>query len=203
MDTQAELRAYYEEEARLGERGPLRGRRLELRNDFIELLASEGRRSVVDFGAGPGFDAEGFLAAGHAYLGLDLAVGNAVLAAQAERCVVPGSILAPPLRANSFDAGWSMSTLMHLTEAQASDALLAMAAVLRPGAPLLVGQWGGGLGDQIDDARIPGQRRLFSLRSADLNRELLSAIGTIGDEQIWAVGPAGWNYFVATVRLPD
>jgi hypothetical protein len=47
------LRAYYEEEARLRMRKPVAGRRVGLRDDFVSLLNAEGRRSVVDFGAGP------------------------------------------------------------------------------------------------------------------------------------------------------
>lgn len=115
MDSvQQSLRAYYEEEARLRLRKPVTGRRVELRDEFLTLLRAEGRRSVVDFGAGPGRDGEALVIEGLDYVGLDLANANGVLAAERGITVVQGSVDAPPIRAESFDAGWSMSTLMHI-----------------------------------------------------------------------------------------
>src|SRR5215218_5776503 len=140
---QAELRSYYEEEARSRRRTPPTGPRLGVRDAFVALLHAERRRSIVDFGAGPGQDGEAFAAAGLDFVGLDLAHANAVLAAERGMRVVQGSISAPPFRDGSFDAGWSMSTLMHHREDEIPATLSAMTAVLRPGAPFLVGVWGG------------------------------------------------------------
>lgn len=201
MDFQADLKAYYEEEARQRWRGPLKGRRLELRTSFLQMLGGEGRQSVVDFGCGPGGDAAGFIDAGFDYVGIDLAVGNARLAAEQEITVVPASIAAPPLRAGSFDVGWSMSTIMHIPEPGVGAAITAMASVLRPGSPFLIGLWGGTQGNHIDDTKQPGQRRLFSLRSPERNRELLAAAGTIERDEVWdAAGPDDWNYQVFQLR---
>ena len=79
---QADLRSFYEEEARQGLRGPLKGERVELRTRCLDLLKKEARVSVVDLGSGPGRDASAFLEAGHTYVGIDLAHGNGVLAAR-------------------------------------------------------------------------------------------------------------------------
>jgi len=199
------LRNYYEEEARQGTRTrPPAGRRLALRDEFIGQLQAEGRRNVVDLGAGPGRDASGFLDAGISYVGLDLAHGNSVSAAERNVTVVHGSLTAPPLRPASFDAGWSMSTLMHFPEAHVPTALAAMVTVLAPGAPLVVAQWGGSLGDLVDDTELPGQQRLFSLRSFERNCELIAAAGALEHKDLWHdVGPEGWEYHVVRVRLPD
>lgn len=113
MDSvQQNLRAYYEEEARLRLRKPVTGRRVELRDEFLTPLRAERRRSVVDFGAGPGRDGEAFVTAGLDFVGLDLAHANGVLAAERGITVVQGPVDAPPCRAEFFDAGWSISTLM-------------------------------------------------------------------------------------------
>ena len=198
----ADLRSYYEEEARLAARGPLRGRRLELRAQFVEQLVAEQRSSVIDFGAGPGRDAVGFHDAGISYVGLDLAHGNGVIAAQSDTIVMQASIDAPPLRQASFDAGWSMSTLMHVPDPDVPTALKALVAPLAPGAPMLFGLWGGTVGDHIDERGLDGQRRLFSLRSLDRNRELFKSIGHVEREELWDVGDrSGWEYQVFLMRI--
>lgn len=201
QDTETHLRSYYEEEARRGLRKELVGRRVSERNDFIALLRDEARASMLDFGAGPGGDVGGFVDAGLTCVGLDLALGNGQLAAKKGLTVVQASIAAPPIRPASFQAGWSMSTLMHVPDDQVPATVVAMAASLEPGAPLFVGQWGGGLGVQIDDHNIDGEQRLFSLRSFAKNRELLEAVGHIERAEVWPIGDDAWEYHLVLVRV--
>ena len=143
-DPVADLRRYYETEAELRRRrGPVRrGLRREVRAEFLDLLAAERRHSVLELGAGPGRDGEAFAAAGHHHVGLDLAHGNGRLAAEVGLTVVQASITAAPVRPGSFDAGWSMSTLMHLPPFDAGVALGELVGALRPGSPAVLGQWG-------------------------------------------------------------
>lgn len=201
-DISADLRSYYEEEARRGLRKELVGRRVSMRTEYIEQLHKESRTSVIDFGAGPGGDVEGFVGAGLRCVGLDLAHGNGVLAATRGLAVIQASIDAPPIKPASFQAGWSMSTLMHIPEVAVPATLSAMAAVLEPGAPLFVGLWGGGQGDQIDVDAIEGEQRLFSLRSFDRNRELLQTVGQMERSEAWPVRSGAWDYHLFVVRVP-
>ena len=194
------LRAYYEEEARLRLRKPVAGRRVELRDDFVSLLNAEGRRSVVDFGAGPGRDGEAFVAAGFDFVGLDLAYANTVLASERGVDVVQGSLDAPPFRQGSFDAGWSMSTLMHVSTDDAPETLSSMIASLRAGAPLLVGMWGGDQGDIIGEFGLDGHPRFFSLRPFDVNLRLFAACAEIERATTWDLGPDEWQYQVFQLR---
>ena len=194
------LRAYYEEEARLRLRKPVTGGRVELRDEFVSLLDAERRRSVVDFGAGPGRDGEAFVAAGLDFIGLDLAHANTVLAAERGVCVVQGSIDAPPFRQGTFDAGWSMSTLMHIRADDVPRTLTAMTASLRPGAPLFVGVWGGDHGDINGELGLDGHQRFFSLRPFDVNLQLFAACGEVERATTWDLGPDEWQYQVFQLR---
>lgn len=196
----ADLRSFYEKEAELGLRGPLRGRRVEARNNYVSLLRNEGRSRVLDLGAGPGGDARGFLDAGIGFVGVDLALGNARIAAANGVSVVASSISAPPFRPRSFDAGWSMSTFMHVPESEAAEVAAAMAEPLRPGAPLMVGVWGGSRRDEIERTKLPGEQRLFSLRSGVHNQTLLEAAGDTEHLETWDIGPDGWEYQLFLVR---
>lgn len=195
-----DLRSYYEAEARQRSRLALRGRRNEVREEFLELLAAEGRRSVGEFGAGPGLDGERFVEAGHRYVGCDLAHGNALLADERGVTVVTADVTALPFPDGAFEAGWSMSTLMHLPESRLPDALRELVRVLQPGAPLLIGMWGGAVGDVISDRDIPGERRLFSLRPYERNRELFSAAADVEWSTTWDPTPETWTYQLFRLR---
>ncbi len=194
------LRAYYEEEARQGLRSTsVTGPRLDLRNRFIARLENEGRSRVVDFGAGPGRDCAGFDEAGFQVTGLDLALANGVAARRAGLTVIHGSVLAPPFRPAAFDAGWSMSTLMHLPADDMATAVHAMAAALTPGAPLQVGLWGGETSERVDES-IAGHRRRFFSRPLDLNRSILESVGSVEDAEEWDLGETG-KYQALSVRV--
>jgi SAM-dependent methyltransferase len=206
METDDDLRSFYEAEAKLGTRGTPTGRRVDLRARYIELLASEGRRSVVDFGAGPGTDGPAFVEAGLDYVGVDLAHGNGVLARDRGLTVLQGSVITPPLRPRSFEAGWSMSTLMHLKATEFQPALTAMVALLTPGSPFLIGTWGGRDEDLVvvDESKIDGQRRDFHLRTYDENRHLFASVCPIEHEDRWDSDSGGtWeDYQIFQLRVP-
>jgi SAM-dependent methyltransferase len=173
---------------------------VQLRAEFIDLLRREVRAGVVDIGAGPGLDGAAFVAAGHAFVGLDLAHGNCRLAADAGVRIVQGSATAPPFKPGAFDAGWSMSTLMHLTDHDAAVAVTALAGVVTPGGPFLVGMWGGDVGDTVDASSIEGERRPFHLRTLARNTELMAGSATIEHVELWDDFPDGWQYQVFRLR---
>lgn len=195
-----ELREYYEHEAVSGRRGPATGRRLDALSEFVSLLGDEDRSSLLDVGAGPATDAAAFVDAGVRYLGVDLAVANARLAHGRGHLVIPSSLFDLPFRAGSFDAGWSMSTLMHVPLERLGRAMSEVVRPLRPGAPIAIGMWGGAERDLVTGPDAEGARRLFSLRSAAGNRELLAAYGSIERWEVWDTGPDQWEYHFAVLR---
>lgn len=201
MTDRDNLRAYYEHEAEQQSRQPLVGRRVTFREQFVAQLRKEGRGSVIDFGAGPGRDGEAFLEAGLDFVGVDLAHGNCRLAAERGVVVVHGSVDAIPVQPKRFEAGWSMSTLMHLPEASVIDALRAMTGSLQSGAPLAIGVWGGELGALVE-SETDGFERQFFLRTLAQNTSLMQGYGAIESSETWDVGPDGWDYQVVVLRVP-
>jgi SAM-dependent methyltransferase len=197
-----DLLAYYDDEAATGARRPVSGYRVELRDRFVELLVGEGRRSVLDIGAGPGSDAAGFTDAGITYRGIDLAPANAALAKRSGHDVLAASLFDLPFPRDLFDAGWSMSTMMHVPDGEAVDALREIVRPLVSGAPLAVGSWGGSLGEIVSTKHDDeSRRRLFCLRTWEQNRELLEEVGTIEHHEVWETGAPGWEYQFAIVRV--
>lgn len=198
------LRAYYEREAELGQRGALSDRRVEIRGRFIAMLMAEDRTSVLDVGAGPAQDGAGFDAADVGYLAIDLAHENGRRALASGFDFVQASAPALPLQADSFEAGWSMSTLMHLDDITASAAIAEITRALAPGSPCLLAQWGHEREERVvSDYQSIGRSRPFHLRSFDHNRALVQSYGEIESEECWTAASADWDYHVFWLRMDD
>jgi SAM-dependent methyltransferase len=198
---EADLAAYYDQEA--GERAArdLQPRRVEHRAAFLDLLVAEGRRRVVEVGTGPGVDAGAFLARGLAVSGVDLSPEHVRLARAAGVEAYVASVLDLPFADGSFDAGWTMSTLLHVPDADLHAALAEITRVLRPGSPLAVGVWGGldweGHRDR-DEIQPP---RFFSLRSHERWRAALGRHGSVDEWDTWAPDGTSWTYQWAMLRV--
>ena len=197
----ADLARFYEDEATNRRRRGALGWRVEWLDEFAARIVAEGCRSVLDIGAGPATDARPFLDAGVEYTGIDLAVANGLLAAEAGATVIAASLFDLPFPDATFESGWSMSTLMHVPTDEVDTAMRAICSALVSGAPLMIGQWGGSLGDIDSEHTVPGLPRLFSLRTADHNRELLERHGTIERWEVRDIGPDSWEYHAAVIRL--
>ena len=196
----AELQAFYDAEALERSRPPASGRRVDLLRSFVDLLDAEGRSKVLDIGAGPGTDAAAFANAGLSYVGVDLASNNAFLAQSRGHQVIAASLFALPFRRASFDAGWCISTLMHVPEREISAAIRAMLDPLVHGSPLAIGLWGGDGREFVTEPNAQGRRRLFSLRSADRNRELIATHCVVEHFETWTAESSGWEYHFAVAR---
>lgn len=201
---QERLRSYYEAEADARLRPAHSGRRRVICEAFAALLAAQDRRSVLDVGAGPASDHEPFAARGIGYVGIDLAIGNGVLAAELGHTVVPASLFHLPFTDAAFPAGWSMSTLQHVPDSQVDEALIEIVRVLEQGAPVTIGLWGGR--DEIIESassatgvQLP---RHFTLRSHDRIRSILGRHLVVESDETFPAGPSDWDYHISACRTP-
>jgi SAM-dependent methyltransferase len=197
---EAGLAAYYDQEA--GERAgrELQPRRVEHRAAFLDLLVAESRHRVVEIGTGPGVDAQAFLARGLWVSGVDLSPEHVRRAREVGVDAYVASVLGLPFADDSFDAGWTMSTLLHVPDSRLDAALAETLRVLAPGAPLAVGVWGGpdweGLSDQ-DRFQPP---RFFSLRSHQRWRAALERHAGVEQWDTWTPEGQSWTYQWAVLR---
>ena len=198
---EADLADYYDSEAAQRAARELDPRRVERRESFVQLLAAERRTRLVEIGTGPGRDATAFLAAGLSVSGVDLSAEHVRLSREAGVDAQVASVHQMPFADDSFDAGWTMSTLLHVPDADFDAALREICRVLRAGSPLAVGLWGGtdseGRSDR-DEIRPP---RFFSTRSHDRIQQMLGRHGAVESFQTWTSGPPGsWEYQWAVLR---
>ena len=108
-----------------------------------------------------------------------------------------------PFKNGTFDAGWTMSTLLHVADEDLDQALAEIVRVLRPGAPLAIGLWGDATGgEQVwqDDSGF-GPGRFFSIRTDTGLRETLQRHATVEEWLTWDDG-RNMHYQWAVVRTP-
>ncbi len=89
---------------------------------------------------------------------------------------------------------------MHLPADSIETTVRAMASALAPGSPLQIGVWGGSLGSIVSTFAMDGRPRPFHLRSAEENRELFIAGGSIEEEEVLDLGADGWDYQLFRLR---
>jgi SAM-dependent methyltransferase len=196
------LTAFYDQDAlrRAGrEVDPHRVRRREV---FADLLAAEGRGQLLEIGTGPGRDASAFLARGLSVSGVDLSPEHVRLSRAAGIDAHVASVRSLPFPDDAFDAGWTMSTLLHVPNAGFDAALREIRRVLVAGSPLAVGVWGGIDAEETktDDEIQP--QRFFSLRSDERLREMLGRHGQVERFETWAGATARrWAYQWCVLRV--
>lgn len=199
---EADLITYYDNEVSARTDRQLPEWRIDQRSQFVKSLLAEQRTLVLEIGSGPGRDALALAEAGLDYRGVDLAPASVAACRERGFDVQVASVLDLPFEANTFDAGWTMSTLLHVGDADLPAALAEIGRVLKPGAPLVIGLWGhpdGQEGAGGDDDYGPA--RFFSLRTDAQLHDQLRRLGPLEHTSRHDVdGP--FHYQWAVVRIP-
>ena len=189
------LRAYYDEEMAQRAQRPLGAEREARLAGFVRHCRDTGLASVVEVGCGAGRDGAVLAGSGLAYRGLDLTAAAVELCRGLGLDAVVGSATELPYATNEFDAGWSMSTLMHLPGDGFELALDELRRVIRSGGVLEVGLWGA---DENREWTDPGGR-YFRARTDDELRRLLGAVGEVTEFATWSRFDDGGHYQWARV----
>ena len=184
-DLETELATFYDRQApQRAARNPPPPR-IQRRDDFIALLRLEHRGSVIEIGTGTGQDATALQSSGLAVSGIDLSAEHVRHCREGGIDARQASLFDIPFEDGTFDAGWTMSTLLHVPDTRLGDALTEITRVLAPGAPLAIGLWGGPDIEQHLTHREIQLPRFFSWRSDARIRELLMPHGTLERFETW------------------
>jgi SAM-dependent methyltransferase len=186
MRRERDLVAYYDNEVHERAGRELAADRVARRGAFVERLRAEGSRSVLEVGTGPGRDGTALARAGLGYTGVDLAPASVAVCRDLGLDVRVASVFDLPFADGTFDAGWTMSTLLHVADADLDAALAEIVRVLRPAAPLAVGLWGGrDFEEDLHGEPKDGPARFFSFRSDEKVRAALERHGTVEIWETW------------------
>lgn len=184
------LRRYYDREMNARAMRPLGEHREARLADFVDLCHQERLSSVVEVGCGAGRDGEVLHASGLAYKGLDFSSASVDMCTRLGLDAVQGSALALPFADGEFDAGWSMSTLMHLPREGMTTALVELNRIVRPGGVVEIGVWGGDEDREWTDEH----GRYFHSRTDREFQSTLSAFGQVVEFATWSHFDDGGHY---------
>ena len=186
-EREQDLITYYSNEIQARVERDLPEPRIARRTAYLEQLRAEGRDTVLELGCGPGRDGEAIAAAGFSYTGVDLSPAGVDACRELGLRAEVASVLDLPFDDAAFDAGWTMSTLLHVADEDLDQALQEMIRVLRPGAPLAVGLWGDVSAHEHvwEDGKGYGPGRFFSIRSDEGLREVLGRYGVVEQWMTW------------------
>jgi len=201
-EREQDLVAYYTGEIQARVDRALPEPRVARRTAYLEQLRVEGRDTVLELGCGPGRDGEAIAAAGFTYTGVDLSPASVEACRELGLHAEVASVLELPFGDATFDAGWTMSTLLHVADEDLDQALQEIVRVLRPGAPLAIGLWGDATGGEHvwDDGMGYGPGRFFSIRSDEGMQEVLARHGELEQWTTWDDGGA-MHYQWAVLRV--
>ena len=191
------LQRYYDREMHDRAERPLGKHRETRRAAFIGLCQQEELSSVVEIGCGAGRDGLALHSSGLTYTGLDFSASSVDMCQGLGLDAVHGSALALPFDDAQFDAGWSMSTLMHLPGEGMVTALTEFKRVVRAGGFVEIGVWGG---DQ-DREWTDEHGRYFYSRTDQQLRSILATVGEVVRFQTWSRFDDGGHYQWARLHV--
>jgi SAM-dependent methyltransferase len=147
--------------------------KVEERNRFLELLRGEGRRSLLEVGAGTGVHGLFFQEQGLEVVCTDLAPEHVRICQQKGLTAYAMDFLGLDFGGRTFDAVFAMNCLLHVPRASLGDVLRSIRSVVVPGGLFYLGQYGGTDHEGPFDNDIYTPARYFSM----LTDEALQAAG--------------------------
>ena len=138
-----DLRAYYDKSAGERDERGIEDWKARERAAFLALIQSEGKRTLLEIGAGPGRDGKFFQEAGLEVTCVDLSPEMVA------RCRAKGlnalvmDMAHLDFAEESFDAVYSMNSLLHIPKAEFEGVLRSVERILHPGGLFFIGKYGG------------------------------------------------------------
>ena len=117
--------------------------KIELRSNFVSLLQKENKKTLLEIGAGTGRDSKFFQDQGLDVVCIDLSPAMVELCKQKGLTAYVMDMADIQFPANSFDAVYSMNSLLHLPKAEFPLVLRAVDRLLKPDGVVFIGIYGG------------------------------------------------------------
>lgn len=189
------LKAYYAGEMKTRAGRPLDDNRSKRVLAFTEYLRAARAQSLLEIGCGAGRDGLILGESGCTYTGVDLSPTAVQICRDRGLDAVEASAVDLPFDDESFDAVWSMSTLMHLPGDGFNQAVQELGRVVRRGGTVEIGVWGH---TSSRDWTSP-DGRYFNHRSDEQFQDDLRVLGDVVAFDTWSWFEDGGHYQWARV----
>jgi SAM-dependent methyltransferase len=166
-----DLRYSYDRMAEERDQKEIASWKIEERNRFLSLLQREGKKKLLEIGAGTGIHGKVFHDTGLDVVCTDLSPEMVRLCQEKGLTAYVMDFLSLDFRACSFDAIYALNCLLHVPKQDLPNVLKVIQDLLRPGGLFYLGQYGGleREGTWREDHYEP--KRFFSFLSDDQIKE--------------------------------
>lgn len=148
--------------------------KLVARADFLQRLQAAGARTLIEFGSGPGQDALYFQEQGLEVLATDLTPEHVAACRQKGLRAMVMDLCDVQLNGETFDAAFSLNTLLHLPKEEFPLAMENILGALEPGGLFYLGVYGGRDSQGVYEDDVYEPKRFFSFYSDDALKMALS-----------------------------
>ena len=164
-DLRDRLRAAYDTSAEARDRRDVPEWKRSVRETFLKTLQREGHTRLLEIGAGTGHDGAFFREHDLDVVCVDLSPEMVRLCREKGLEAHVMDVIDLRFPVDSFDAAYSLNTLLHLPNAQLPEALREVHRVLRPGGSFFLGLYGGYNHQGIWEEDTYTPKRFFSFHT--------------------------------------
>jgi SAM-dependent methyltransferase len=179
------LRATYNKYAQERETSVMQAWKIEVRSKFLSLLQNEGRKTLLEIGAGTGRDSKFFQDQGLEVVCIDLSPAMVELCKQKGLTAYVMDMIDIQFPAGSFDAVYAINSLLHLSKAEFPVVLRKIDNLLREDGVFFLGIYGGYDYEGVweNDSYVP--KRFFSFFADErLKQEITKVFDIFSFESI-------------------
>ncbi len=193
------LRKTYNKYAQERETNRMQGWKMEERSKFLSLLQKERKQALLEIGAGTGHDSKFFRDHGLEVVCIDLSPAMVELCRQKDLTAYVMDMADIQLPANSFDAVYSMNSLLHLTKTEFPWVLLQVDRLLRADGVFFIGMYGGRDYEGVWENDSYDPKRFFSFFTDEhLTQEVAKVFNIISFES-FLIEPEDTIYFQSLI----
>ena len=193
------LRKTYNKYAQERETNRMQGWKMEERSKFLSLLQKERKQTLLEIGAGTGHDSKFFQEQGLEVVCIDLSPAMVELCRQKDLTAYVMDMADIQLPANSFDAVYSMNSLLHLTKTEFPWVLLQVDRLLRVDGVFFIGMYGGRDYEGVWENDSYDPKRFFSFFTDEhLTQEVAKVFNIISFES-FLIEPEDTLYFQSLI----
>lgn len=169
-----QLRAAYDRNAEERDQGEISGWKVEERQHFLDLLKQEGKKRLLEIGAGPGRYGKFFQENGLEVVCTDLSPAMVRLCQAKGLTAYVMDFLHLDFPPSSFDAMYALNCLLHVPNADLPTVLQKLQALLKPGGLFYLGVYGGTDREGIQEEDHHEPKRFFSYRTDEHIQRVVS-----------------------------
>lgn len=177
-DMRTRMRVAYDAEAEARDHKNFPKWKRRIREDFLAILRGEQLIRFLEIGAGTGRDGAFFAEHGLDVVCVDLSPEMVRLCREKGLEAHAMDVVDLRFPGGSFDAVYSLNSLLHLSKTEFPQALREVRRVLRPGGPFFLGLYGGIDREGVWEEDTYEPKRFFSFRT---DARLLEAVGEVFD----------------------